>query len=83
MSHEYGCGDAQDQLYQYIDSELDEETATNVRRHLDDCDGCHGSFEFYRRLNMVVRNHLAEDLPDSLEDKVKDLIRRESAAPFS
>jgi mycothiol system anti-sigma-R factor len=79
MSHKCDCGDAQDQLYQYLDSELDEETAASVRSHLDDCGGCHDSFDFYRRLKVVVRSHLEEDMPDSLEDRVKELIRHESA----
>lgn len=83
MTHECDCGDAQDQLYQYLDSELDEETAASVRGHLDDCDGCHDSFEFYRRLKVVVRSHLSEDVPESLEDRVRELIRRESGTPTS
>lgn len=77
MSQECDCGDAQDQIYQYLDAELDEETASSVRTHLDDCGGCFDSFDFERRLKIVIRDHLKEDMPDALEDKVKDLIRQE------
>lgn len=76
----YDCGDAQDQIYQYLDAELDEATAASVRRHLDGCDGCFGSFEFERRLMGVIRSHLSEDMPRSLEEKVKELIRQETSA---
>lgn len=79
MSHDCDCGDAQDQIYQYLDSELDEATAAAVRAHLDDCDGCFDSFDFERRLKIVIRNCLTEDMPQALESKVRDLIRRETS----
>lgn len=79
MRHDCDCGDAQDQIYQYLDAELDEATATSVRGHLDDCGGCFDSFEFHRRLKMVIRSHLAEDMPQDLEEKVKALIREETS----
>jgi mycothiol system anti-sigma-R factor len=79
MSHHCECGDAQDQIYQYLDSELDEATAASVRDHLDDCDGCSDSFEFERRLKTLVRECLTEDMPETLEQKVKQLLREETA----
>jgi len=79
MSHDCDCGDAQDQLYQYLDSELDSETATSVRSHLDDCNGCHDSFDFERRLKLIVRQCLTEDMPETLEVKVRELIRSETS----
>lgn len=77
MSNE--CGEARDQIYQYLDAELDEDTAAAVRTHLDDCPGCLKSFDFERRLKVVVRRCLTEDMPERLETKVRDLIRRETA----
>jgi len=77
MSNDCDCGDAQDQIYEYLDAELDEETAASVRSHLQDCDGCLDSFDFERRLKLLVRKCLSEDLPESLEVKVRDLIRQE------
>ncbi|HJS71392.1 MAG TPA: mycothiol system anti-sigma-R factor [Acidimicrobiia bacterium] len=79
MSHHCDCGDAQDQIYQYLDSELDEATASAVRDHLDDCNGCSDSFEFERRLKNVIRECLTEDVPEALEQKVKQLLREETA----
>lgn len=78
MSRDCDCGDAQDQIYQYLDSELDEKTALAVRGHLDDCDGCFDSFDFERRLKMVIRTCLTEDMPETLEARVRELIRRET-----
>lgn len=79
MSHDCDCGDAQDQIYQYLDSELDKDTAAAVRRHLDDCDGCFDSFEFERRLKGVIRDCLSEDVPERLENQVRELIRQETS----
>jgi mycothiol system anti-sigma-R factor len=78
MSHDCDCGDAQDQIYQYLDAELDEATATSVREHLDDCEPCFESFDFERRLKYVIRAHLSEDMPQSLQVKVRELIRQET-----
>jgi anti-sigma factor (TIGR02949 family) len=79
MSHDCDCADAQDQIYQYLDSELDAGTAHAVRAHLDDCDGCFDSFDFERRLKFVIRTFLTEDMPEALEVKVRELIRQETA----
>lgn len=78
MSHDCECGDARDQLYQYLDSELDKETAESVRSHLEDCNGCQDSFDFERRLKGLIRECLTEDVPDTLEVKVRELIRQET-----
>ncbi len=79
MSKDCDCGDAQDQIFQYLDAELDEGTATAVRVHLEDCVGCFDSFDFHRRLKVIIRTHLTEDMPVSLEQKVRELIRHETA----
>lgn len=79
MSHNCDCGDATDQIYEYLDSELDQETAASIRAHLEDCPDCFDSFDFERRLKVVIRKHLGDDMPSQLEEKVKALIRRENA----
>lgn len=73
------CGNAQDRIYEYLDAELDEDTAASLREHLDGCQGCFDSFDFHRRLKIVIKNHLAEDMPSGLEEKVKALIREETS----
>jgi anti-sigma factor (TIGR02949 family) len=76
MKHD--CQDALGQLYQYLDAEVDEVTASRVKGHLDDCSGCFDSFDFERRLKTVIRDCLTEDMPEALELKVIALIREES-----
>ncbi len=77
------CKEAVDKLYQYIDSELDPKTASEIRTHLDDCGPCCDSFEFEARLKGVIREHLSESVPTGLVDRVKQLIHDETANPSS
>lgn len=77
MSNE--CRETRNQIYLYLDAELDEETAAAVRTHLDDCPECLESFDFERRLKGVVRRCLTEDIPSTLETRVRQLIRGETA----
>ena len=75
MSH--ACDESLKKLYQYLDSELDEKTAAEIRVHLEECEPCLDSFDFERRLKGVVHTHLSEDMPEGLLSKVQDLIRQE------
>lgn len=75
MSHT--CEEATRQLYEYLDEELDGDAAEDIRSHLDACPGCVGSFDFERRLKETVKRCLAEDMPESLHEKVVALIREE------
>jgi mycothiol system anti-sigma-R factor len=75
MSH--NCSQATKQLYQYLDAELDEKTASSLKSHLEDCGGCSGSFDFERRLKKVITMHLDEDMPENLLAKVRALIEDE------
>ncbi len=85
MSHECddnqatGCDEALENLYLYLDSELDASTSDRIRSHLDDCNGCVHSFEFEKRLKAVVKERLDEDVPDAFVARLRDALARESA----
>jgi anti-sigma factor (TIGR02949 family) len=85
MSHEcddnqaIGCDKALENLYLYLDSELDTVTTERIRSHLDDCNGCFHSFEFETRLKAVVKERLDEDVPDAFVARLRDALARESA----
>ena len=81
MSH--ACDESIAKLYQYLDSELDAATATEIRAHLESCEPCWDSFDFERRLKKVVHKHLSEDMPEGLVSKVQDLIRQEKSGEFA
>lgn len=71
------CNEATENLYSYLDQELDDATAAAVRDHLEACGGCCDGFDFERRLKQIVHDHLSEEMPSGLVDRVRDLIQQE------
>lgn len=73
----HDCDEALENLYLYLDSELDEASSEKIRSHLEVCKGCSKPFDFERRLKEVVRDRLDEQVPDRLVDKVRQAIEAE------
>lgn len=71
------CDEALENLYLYLDSELDSVSSARIRAHLDDCQGCGPLFDFEGRLKSVVRERLDEDVPDTVVDRVRTALREE------
>ena len=76
------CDEALENLYLYLDSELDAVSSERIRAHLDECQGCGPMFDFESRLKSVVRERLDEDVPDRVVDKVRAALRAESTSDF-
>jgi anti-sigma factor (TIGR02949 family) len=75
------CDDALTNLYQYLDREIEASTSEVIRAHLEDCSGCLKSFKFEERLQIVVRERLAEEVPPEFLERLRDAIAREAASP--
>jgi len=75
------CDDALTNLYQYLDREVEASTSEVIRAHLEDCSGCLKSFKFEERLQIVVRQRLAEEVPPEFLERLRDAIAREAASP--
>ena len=86
MSHEcdetmsQDCDEALENLYLYLDSELDQVSTERIRSHLDECTDCVNSFEFEKRLKDVIKERLNEDVPESLVARVREALAKESAS---
>jgi len=74
------CDDALTNLYQYLDREIETTTSEVIRAHLEDCSGCLRSFDFEARLQIVVRERLAEEVPPEFLERLRDAIAREAAS---
>ena len=74
------CDDALTNLYQYLDGEIEASTSEVIRAHLEDCSGCLKSFDFEARLQIVVRERLAEEVPAEFLERLRDAIAREAAS---
>jgi anti-sigma factor (TIGR02949 family) len=77
MNQPSDCDEALANLYLYLDSELDDISAERIRAHLEACGGCSPSFDFERRLKMVVRQRLNEEVPQEFVVRVRQAIRAE------
>lgn len=75
-----GCEEALTNLYQYLDRELETVTSEEIRFHLEECSGCLQRFDFEGKLKQVVRERLAEDVPDEFIERLRDAISRERIA---
>lgn len=73
------CREALEQLYAYLDREVDSVTAERIRVHLGDCPPCGQSFEFEERLQVVIRMGMREDVPVEIMERLRAVIRTESA----
>jgi mycothiol system anti-sigma-R factor len=73
----HNCDEALEKLYQYLDSELDSATSEGIRAHLDKCGYCSGSFDFEKRLKLVVKERLAEEVPPQFILRLRDALDAE------
>ena len=74
------CDHAIEHIYFYLDREqLSWFARIRIRRHLRKCHHCCGAFEFEQRLLAVVRQRGRDDPPPELFDKLRALIRDETA----
>ncbi|MBI3522476.1 MAG: mycothiol system anti-sigma-R factor [Chloroflexi bacterium] len=65
------CDKCLERLYPYLDRELDERELAEVKRHLDDCPPCEGSYVFERRFLDLIRDSCTQDVaPSALRERI-------------
>ncbi len=70
------CLKAIEQLWQYLDHELDGESSSDLQRHLQECRGCFSKAEFERQLRALLRRSCGEEqAPTHLRERVIKLLR--------
>jgi mycothiol system anti-sigma-R factor len=58
------CEDVLQQLWEYLDGELPEGDADEIRLHLSECADCNPQYEFQLRfLDALVRAYAAREVP--------------------
>jgi anti-sigma factor (TIGR02949 family) len=72
------CDEALNNLYLYLDAELDRESAEKLKSHLGECTGCDAPFDFERRLREVIRTRLDEEVPEVFIIRLKTLLSVET-----
>lgn len=64
------CTEALARLWAYLDSELGELDAAQVRSHLDDCAGCLSEYQVETVLKRVLRRGCTEHAPQELRLRI-------------
>lgn len=73
------CKEAERRLHRFVDRELDDEQAAQVKQHLDACDNCRARFRFEAGLKRLIRQSVvSETTSDLLRDQVRRLGRHSS-----
>ena len=63
----------------FIDEELDEESAEKVRAHLEWCADCEGFFNTLRATIRLLRSTKDIEAPPPLPERIRERLRREGA----
>lgn len=72
------CAEAAERLYEYLDAELDDESAQAVREHLRVCEACYPRLAFEESFRALVRRvEEGREASDRLKGRVLDALRRE------
>ena len=76
------CDEAIEHLYSFLDGELTDDTAQEIRRHLTGCHGCFGHFEFERAFLLFLEARCqAQAAPTHLRRRVFERILLDQAEP--
>ncbi len=64
------CLEAVEELYVFLDGELDDERRTLIQGHLDECAPCLSAYSFHDEIKRAVSSGCQSELPEGLRDKV-------------
>lgn len=64
------CREAVEQLWAYIDGELENPDARCVEKHLEACRGCYPHYDFQKAFREFVRQHASKEVPADLRKRI-------------
>ncbi len=70
------CEKAIDQLYLFLDREIDTASCDEIQNHIDDCADCLNEFHLEEVVKMLVSRSCSEVAPRPLREKVLFSIRQ-------
>jgi mycothiol system anti-sigma-R factor len=75
--HETPCSEVLDQVYDFLDGELDPTGVHKIKEHLDECGPCLREFGLEEVVKAIVKRSCADRAPVELRTKV--MLRIEAA----
>lgn len=70
------CQTALENLYLFLDSEIDNASCEEIQAHIDSCSDCLSEYDLERLVKALVSRSCAERAPEPLRDRVLLSIRR-------
>lgn len=71
------CEDVMDRLWEYLDGELDPETAGKVEKHLEVCQRCFPQYDFRRAFKELLSHSGEGTVPPQLQRRVFEALLEE------
>lgn len=76
MTAKLSCEDVLENLFIYLDREVDEKMHADIEHHLQQCRECYSRADFERRLKQRIAETGEADAPEELQQRIKSLIDR-------
>ncbi|MDP9823872.1 mycothiol system anti-sigma-R factor [Nocardioides massiliensis] len=70
------CTQALEQLYLFLDSEIDNATCEEIQAHVDSCSACLSAYDLERLVKALVSRSCSERAPEPLRERVLMSIRQ-------
>jgi mycothiol system anti-sigma-R factor len=73
---ELSCEEVIEQLFTYLDRELESGRSAAIDQHLKRCRDCFSHVEFERKLRAKIRDSAKVEAPDRLQRRIRGLLDR-------
>ena len=73
--HDKDCAEVLENLFLFLDHEMEEATCAEIQQHLDECAPCLDKYHLEEVVKTLVARSCAEPAPASLRDRVLLRIR--------
>lgn len=74
--HDLTCEQVIEQLFAFLDRELDSELSADIEHHLGHCRDCFTRAEFERKLRAKVGTAASERAPEHLHHRIRKILDR-------
>jgi len=74
--HDKDCGEVLNNLFLFLDNELDSASCREIQQHLDECAPCLAKYDLEHVVKRLVARSCGEHAPDSLRQRVLVQIRQ-------
>ncbi|MDQ2624057.1 MAG: mycothiol system anti-sigma-R factor [Actinomycetota bacterium] len=65
------CAQAIDQLFEFLDSEMDHERGDLIRVHLASCESCFAEYDVVDHIKALVKRSCGERAPEELHVRIR------------